>query len=64
MELLLTTKLIMEQRTNEVTPYMVAVVFVTQVITLVSVLGIPVDKQEFVCQGIMDNPNAVRCYEQ
>lgn len=53
----------MENR-ESVVPYMVAVVFITQVITLVSVLGIPTDRQEFVCQGIIDNPNAVRCYEQ
>ena len=53
----------MENR-DSVVPYMCAVIGVMQVLTIALVLGIPTDRQEFVCQGIMDNPNAVRCYEQ
>ena len=52
-----------ENRVNGAIPYMIVVVFIAQLITLVNVIPSP-DKQEFVCQGIMDNPNAVRCFEQ
>ena len=57
-------KLTMDNKVNGALPYMVAVVFVTQVITLMAVLRVPLDRQEFLCNGIFTSPNNIRCYEQ
>ena len=53
-----------DNRPLNLVPIALAAIGVMQFLTIVFVLGIPVDEQEFVCQGIIDNPNAVRCYEQ
>ena len=45
-------------------PFALAAIGMMQFLTIVFVLSIPVDEQEFVCQGVIDNPNAVRCFEQ
>ena len=45
-------------------PWFMGVIAGTQFMTIVLLMTIPTAKQEFVCRGIIENPDAVRCYEQ
>ena len=54
----------MDNKVNGALPYMVVVLFITQVITLVSVLAVPTAPMELVCRGLFTSPNAIKCYEQ
>ena len=45
------------------TPYFLALIGVIQILTL-SVMIRPEPKQELICRGLFETPNAIRCYEQ
>lgn len=45
-------------------PYFMGLIAAIQFVTIVLIMAIPTAKQEFVCRGIIVNPDAVRCYEQ
>lgn len=49
---------------ERIMPYFMAMLTALSIINLVFILGVPTAKQEFVCRGIIENPDAVRCYEQ
>ena len=53
-----------ERNWHNLIPYFMGVMAGLQFVTVVLVMTIPTAKQEFVCRGIIENPDIVRCYEQ
>ena len=53
-----------ERNWHNLIPYFMGFLAATQFMTIVLVLNIPTSRQEFVCRGIIENPDIVRCYEQ
>jgi hypothetical protein len=53
-----------ESNTLNTIPYFMGLMAALQLATVIFVLTIPTAKQEFVCRGMIENPDIVRCYEQ
>ena len=45
-------------------PYFMGMMAGLQFVTVVLLMTIPTAKQEFVCRGVIENPDLIRCYEQ